>query len=520
MRYFKKIFYFFSLFIAISTFLYPKTADEILKHIPELEKEILKSKDAYRATGLSIAIVKDGNIIYTKSFGTKENGKNEEIDNDTIHQIASLSKTFLSYLIAKLVDEGILSWDMPIHKVLPELIFSDETANKSATLLDLLTHRIGLSPFSGDTLWHLAYKDIEILKALKNLPFKYKFRELYTYQNHMFGAASIIVERVTKKTIAQLFDEKIFKPLGMKTASVGLKPLQPTFFGFKKKNVAYPHDIRDGKVYTKPFMEESFLFPGSTGVNLSIKDAAIWLQFLINDYTFEGKAFLKPETLKFIRSPKVVCKFKEDDLMFPHERFTDSSYDVGMFEHKYAGHHMYSHMSGFNGVRGYLAFFPDEKMGFIILSNYGSMKVSLMPEVIRGYFLDWYFDLSTINWIERIHNLENKYKKMYENNRLNEKLMSPQASRKLSDYIGTYTNIFYGAIDVIEENNQLRMKYREKSVTLNHWNGDSFNIKPYELNPTLNDLDYCPIYFTINNYQKPELHIGQMYEGKAVFVKK
>ncbi|CAO5679760.1 MAG: D-aminopeptidase [Holosporales bacterium] len=519
MRYFKKFFSICLLFFIFANG-FAKTPDQIIKHIPDLEKDILKCKDAYRATGLSIALVKDGQIIYVKSFGVKENGKPDLIDNDTVYQIASLSKTFLVFVIAQLVEEGVLSWDMPVNKFLPELIFNDDVANKSATLIDLVSHRIGLSSFSGDTLWHLNYSDIEILKALKNLPFKYKFREHYGYQNHMFGAASVIVERATKKTIAELFEDRIFKPLGMKSASVGLKPLLPTYFGFKKPNVALPHDIRDGKIYTKSFMKESFLFPGSTGVNLSINDAAIWIQFLVNNYTFKGKQFLKPETVSFLRSSKVQCNFKQDDLMFPHERYSHSSYDVGMFEHKYSGNHMYAHMAGFNGVRSYLAFFPDEKMGFIILSNFGSMKVSLMPEVIRGYFLDWYFGLERIDWIERIHGLEIKYKKMYENSRLNEKLINPQPPRKLSDYTGNYENNFYGNVHIAEEQGQLMMKYREKSTPLTHWNGDSFNIKPYELNPTLNDLDYCPVYFVINNYQKPELHIGQMFEGKAVFLKK
>jgi CubicO group peptidase (beta-lactamase class C family) len=522
MNYIRKIrIVFFTFFIFSAVF--AKSVDQISKYIPDFEKQVLKIKDEYHAPGVSIAIVKDGKIVYTKSFGVKENGKPDEIDNDTVQQIASLSKTFLAFLVAQLVEEGVLSWDMPINKYLPELIFSDEKANKSATLLDLMTHRIGLPPFSGDTLWHLGFKDIELLKALKSMPFKYEYDKHYGYQNHMFGAVSLIVERATKKSIAVLFEERIFKPFKMKTASVGLKPLQPSYLGFKKPNVAFPHDVREGKIYTKPFNEKSFLFPGSTGVNLSINDAAIWLQFLVNDYTFEGKSFLKPETIKFLRSSKIHCDFKDDDLQFPKERFSHSSYDIGMFEHQYGSnskHHLYAHMSGFNGVRGYLGFFPSEKMGIIILSNFGSLSVSLMPEVIRSFFFDWYFDLEPIDWLEKIYGTEKKHRSTYANSRLNAKMYAPASPRKLDEYVGDYTHPLYGDLKIVEKDKKLKFVYRDVTVDLRHWNADEFHIKPFELTPTFNDYDYCPFFFVISPHHKTEIHIGQMYEGKVPFIKK
>jgi CubicO group peptidase (beta-lactamase class C family) len=510
------IFIFFSIFSAI----FCKTKDDIIKHMEEFEKTILKVKDDYRAPGFALAIVKDGEIIYKKSFGQRENGKKDLITNDTVFQIASLSKTFLTFVIAQLVEEGLLSWDTPVCKYLPEFALNNEEVTKSATLLDLITHRIGLPSFSGDTIWHLGFSDLELLKNLKNLKLKYKIGEHYGYQNHMFGAASIIVERVTKKTIEQIFNERIFTPLKMKNASVGLKHLQPKFFGLSKPNVALPHDVRDGKIYTKTFNKKTFLFEGSTGVNLSLDDAAKWIQFLVNDYTFEGKSFLKPETISFLRTSKVPCHFKDDDLQFPKERISEAFYDVGMFENKYGSVKLYSHMSGFSGVRGYLCFIPSEKLGVIMLSNYGGMRCSLMPEVIKGFFLDWYLDLPKIDWLEKIAGTEKKIRQIYTNNRINGRMYAPAATRNLTEYEGVYEHPFYGDVTIKQEEGQLKLIYRDIIASVHHWNADQFFIKPYELSETYGDYDFCPLFFVLNPKEKTKIYIGQMYEGREYLEKK
>ncbi|CAO5676124.1 MAG: D-aminopeptidase [Holosporales bacterium] len=502
--------------------LFCKTKEAVKDYMPTFEKKIIQIKDAYKAPGVGVAIVKDGEIVFEKAWGTKENGKNAPIDNDTVFQIASLSKTFLTFVIAQLVDEGVLTFETKVADILPELQFEKEDVQKNLTVLDLLTHCLGLPPFAGDTLWHLDFSPKELLGALKHVPFKHKFRERYTYQNHMFGAASLLVERVTKKTIAQLFDERIFKPLGMKNASVGIEPLQAGFFGLSQKNVAKPHDIRDGKIYTKDFSPKTYLFPGSSGVNLSIKDAAIWLKFVMDGYKHNGKEFLKEKTVTYMQTPKVPCHFSDHDLQFSPHRFSKSSYDIGLFESQYGPdpkNIWYGHMGGFNGVRSYMGFMKSQNVGLIVISNYGSMNVSLMPEVIRNFFLDWYLDLKNINWLDEITATSNKWIGQYNNNRIQNRLSNPVSARNSKDYVGTYTHPLYGKIKIEEDGKNLKLFYRDKTVTITHWNENEFSLKPYELASTYNDYDLCTVYFSFNPKEKVRMYIGQMFEGQKYFEK-
>jgi CubicO group peptidase (beta-lactamase class C family) len=519
---FMLIFRFFLLFFFSFTCLESKTKDEIKAYNSKFEEQLNKIKDAYKAPGLAIAIIKDGHIVYEKTLGEKENGKKNPIDSDTVFQIASMTKNFLAFIIAQLVEEGVFTWETPVSKYLPELEFYNSDANKNITVLDLVTHRVGLPPFSGDSLWHAHFTQLELLGALKKIPFKEKFREKYTYQNHMFGAASLLVERATGKTIEDLFHERIFKPLKMINASASLKAVQPKFLGYFKSNFANPHDIRDGKIFAKPLLPHMYLFTGSTGINLSLNDAIIWVNFLLNDYTYDGKSFLKPETIKFLYDNKIECTFSEHETQFHKDRFSNTSYCVGAFKSQYgpdAKNILYGHMGGFNGVRSYFCFVPSEKLGIVILSNFGSMTVSLMPEVIRNTFLDWYFDLEKMDWIEKIYKKSQSYLEKYHQARMNNRLYNPTSAKSFNDYKGRYTHPVYGDVHITEDEKKLYMTYKDKKIPLTHWNGNEFSLKPFDLSPTYNDYDLCPIVFIFEPHKKKKLYIGQMTEGAQTFEK-
>ncbi|PIZ33746.1 MAG: hypothetical protein COY39_01700 [Alphaproteobacteria bacterium CG_4_10_14_0_8_um_filter_37_21] len=519
MTFFRIILFFFFLFLSAEA----KNKADIQRFCPLLEEKIKKIKDDYRAPGLAIALIKNNEVIYTHTTGVKENGTDTPINNETVFQVASTSKLLLTFVIAQLVEEKVLSWDTPVHKYVPELEFSDKTANEKITLIDLLTHRVGLQAFTGDMMWHLHFSPTELIKSLKHIKFKSCFREKYAYQNSMFAIAGIMVERATQKSIEQLFNERIFKPLNMEQASVGMDALKPKFFGFKKANFAFPHDIRDGKVYTKPLMPHMYYFPGSSGVNLSIQDAAKWLIFSMNDYTHNGKQYLKKETIDFLRSPKSTATISDHDLQFAKERFSKTSYDIGIFESQYGPSDktkLYAHMGGFNGVRSYFGFIPSENIGIVILSNYGSMRVSLMPEVIRNTFLDWYFDLKGIDWLERIHGTELKWRSEHKNHRTLNRLHYPTAPRNFNDYTGVYTHKIFGNATIEHKDGKLIVQYKGKNIPLTHWNGDEFDMKPYHLDESYNDYDVCPVYFYLNTQGQFKLYIGNMSEGVSPYFEK
>ena len=106
----------------------------------------------FQVPGLSIAIVKDGNIIIAKGFGEREFGKSETVDENTVFPIASVSKSTVALSLAMLVEENKLNWDDPVIKYLPNFQMYDSWVTREITIKDILTHRSGLSEISG--LYH------------------------------------------------------------------------------------------------------------------------------------------------------------------------------------------------------------------------------------------------------------------------------------------------------------------------------------------------------------------------------
>src|SRR5688572_15420304 len=139
----------------------------------------LKKLDSYYAKalkdwdipGMSIAIVKDGKIVFSKSYGVKEAGKNEVPDENTLYAIASNTKAFTSAAIAQLVEERKLDWNDKVRKYLPYFELYDPWVSAETTIRDLLSHRVGLGTYSGDLIWYRSSLNAEqIIKRLKYLP--------------------------------------------------------------------------------------------------------------------------------------------------------------------------------------------------------------------------------------------------------------------------------------------------------------------------------------------------------------
>jgi CubicO group peptidase (beta-lactamase class C family) len=97
--------------------------------------------------GLSIAVVKDGQVVFQKGYGVREVGHTEPVDENTIFEIGSMTKSFTTAAAAILVDQGKLHWDSTITSYLPTYQFSDPWITSHAIVRDIAAHRaLGVSP--------------------------------------------------------------------------------------------------------------------------------------------------------------------------------------------------------------------------------------------------------------------------------------------------------------------------------------------------------------------------------------
>ena len=522
-----------SFFLLSNTFSHP----DIHSILPAFEKSIQSSMQKWEAPGVAVVIVKDGQILYEKTFGILETGKNKTINEHTIFPIASLTKTFLATLIAQLVDEGKLKWDDLVIKYLPDFNLSDPEVAKIITIRDLISHRTGLKAFSSDPIWYNGGNQNEIIKSLSKQNFKKPFRTAYAYQNHLFGVASLIVEKATGQTINDLFTKRFFEPLGMKDSSVGLKAVEQNkswftaikeFFGLcVPRNVSTPHYTIDDKVVSVPISLQMYVFEGSTGINTSINDMSKWLLFQLNNCAVNGKQLVSKENCAELRKSHIAAtNLKFDDLQFPGSRIRNVHYGMGWFLYEYGIDekkiNVIGHMGGFSGVRGLTFLIPEQNLGVAILSNFGSMRVSLMPEALRSTFLDLYLDLPKHDWDQELTETMASIRAGNKQLMIDERQQDPRPRKDLKSYEGEFENQQYGKIKVTLKGDKLWLSYRSREILLNHWNGDEFNFAGNDLSPAYSGTDEGHIEFGFQkSRQKADVCVvNLMYENQEDLFKR
>ena len=213
-------------------------------HLSDLDK-IFDSVFKADEPGGAVLIAKDGKIIYEKGFGVEDITTKKAIDNNTLFNVGSISKTFVAFGILQLAKENKLSIDDEIYKYF--LDFKDSSIAKKIKIYHLLTHSSGLPDIrnvQGDSVFYLTAKDEENWAPIKKADsLEFQPGERFNYSNPAFNGLALIIEKVTGRKWQEVVKEKIFTPSGMVTTV-----------------------ITDGAFPERSHGDQSLMFsPGSTG---------------------------------------------------------------------------------------------------------------------------------------------------------------------------------------------------------------------------------------------------------------
>ena len=119
----------------------------------KLDKVIQNSLETFDVPGISVGIIKDGEIVYAEGHGVRSLKNNQPMTKETLVGIASNSKGFTCFSLAMLVDEGKINWDDKVRKYIPEFKMPDAFVTEEFTIRDLVTHRSGLGLGAGDLMF-------------------------------------------------------------------------------------------------------------------------------------------------------------------------------------------------------------------------------------------------------------------------------------------------------------------------------------------------------------------------------
>ncbi len=172
--------------------------------------------------GLSIAIINNGKIVYHRALGTGNLDTHLPLDNQSIFEAASLSKTAFTYLALRLVDQGILNLDTPLYKYMPYEDISGDERYK------LITARIVLDHTSGLPNWRTSdFADSSRHITKGALYLKFKPGTDYAYSGEGYFYLSNVIAHLTKNdltTLDALFQKEVSIPLGLSKAWFSSNP--------------------------------------------------------------------------------------------------------------------------------------------------------------------------------------------------------------------------------------------------------------------------------------------------------
>jgi len=181
----------------------------------QIDATVTHLMQSAEVTGVAIAILKDGKIAYLKAYGLRDKERNLPLSTDTVMSAASISKSAFAYLVMKLIDAKALEMDRPVYqylsKPLPEypryVDLSGDDRYKRITARMLLSHT------SGFPNWRFLEDD-------RKLKIHFEPGSRYAYSGEGIDLLQLVVETITKKSLDELMEEQVFRPLGMSRTSM------------------------------------------------------------------------------------------------------------------------------------------------------------------------------------------------------------------------------------------------------------------------------------------------------------
>jgi CubicO group peptidase (beta-lactamase class C family) len=437
-----------------------------------LDVYFAEAHEAWPVPGFSVAIVKDGRIVFEKGYGVRDVTEGGVVDEHTLYAIASNSKAFTAAALATQVDEGRLSWDDRVVDHLPWFQLYDRYVTQEMRIRDLLSHRSGLGTYSGDLLWYgTPYSAEEVVRRVRHLPPAYPFRAGYGYTNLMFIAAGEVLRSVSGRGWHDFVEERFLDPLGMDRTVTSVTDLPG------RDNVATPHKNDRGEVIPIEWYNWDAM-GAAGGIISSVHDMAQWMRVQLGEGETNGvRLFTEEAQQQMWRVHNARAVTPAYQRRFPTTHFR--GYGLGWSLADYKGRKVVSHGGGYDGMFSQLMLVPEEELGVVVLTNsMTGVSAALANRVLDAYLggdaRDWAAEGLT-DWKASRQRFEARQDRIEE-----ERVVGTSPSLELAGYAGTYGGALYGEATVSREEGHLVLRLLPNPdlvADLEHLHHDTFLIR-------------------------------------------
>jgi CubicO group peptidase (beta-lactamase class C family) len=290
--------------------------------------------------GISVAIAQDGHVIYARGYGARIVPKRLTADGHTVYNIASTTKQFVAAAIMRLQQRGLLNVNDKLSKYYTGYRYADRV-----TLQQLLTHTSGIPDYLDQSNVPPHATAAQQVAVVAKLPPQFPPGTRFEYSNTNYVILGLVVEKLTRESLGEVFRQWFFAPLGMHDSTFGALP-------WTLRDGAMGYTYKDGRFVAIPQSVADYGY-GDGGVDASAYDLNTWDQALI-----AGRV-VSDASLHAMTTPPMAA----DGEPLP------GGYGFGLEVQSLFGHREFEHGGDNEGFHTGNADFPDDRFSIAIVSN-------------------------------------------------------------------------------------------------------------------------------------------------------
>ena len=413
-----------------------------------LDSVVLESIEKFDIAGISVGIVKDGEIIFARGYGVKSISTKKKVDENTSFGIGSNTKAFTTAALAILVDEGKLAWSDKVQKHIPEFTMYNSYVAQNFTIEDLLCHRSGLGLGIGDLMLFPDGSDFttaDILASFQYFKPTSAFRTKFDYDNLLYVVAGEVVARLSGMSWEAFVQERILNELKMSYSFADISEIS------KRKNVSASHSTEGEEMEEiSPYMFDTDKMNGALGsIYSSAKDMSLWMLMQLNKGKYGDDL---DKNIFSERRQREMWKIHTVTNASRNPRYNShfAGYGLGWSLADVKGKMSVSHTGGMPGMLSKVVMIPDLDLGVVVLtntSNGGGYAFTAIAQTI----IDSYLDIDEKDWVSfyakrlgnMAHHADSVTLKVWETVEANKDI-----EIDTQNYLGSYQDNWFGEVEV------------------------------------------------------------------------
>ncbi|MEM0015032.1 MAG: serine hydrolase [Zestosphaera sp.] len=323
----------------------------------------------YRFPGVSIALLKEGEVVHARGLGFRDLTTSLPATPSTNYHVGSVTKAFTSAAIMQLVERGLVSLEDPVNKYV-SVVKSDEIR-----VHHLLTHTSGIpalgyaealidSYYGLGSEWLPTAKPDDVLTFMAGYQdwFNHKPGERWFYLNEGYVILGKIIEKVSGQSYESYVKLNVLERLGM------MKSYFTRDEYVRDEDKATPYIVdKEGK---HARVEPLFGVSADGGLFSNVLDLLKFVSMLIDRGSYMGVEILSKESVELMEKPHV---------RLPYDSYVADSYGLGLtIRSNFLGRRLIGHGGSVLVHTAYIGYVPESRVGVAVLANMSGYPLSLI----------------------------------------------------------------------------------------------------------------------------------------------